>query len=100
MLTMLGILLLVAGAILTFAVDRQAEGVDLQAVGWILMGGGGLSLFAAAVRAAGFAPGSSTPHPSAAPPEPVGDGRDGGRRRDDGRLVVPSRRAVEDRRAA
>lgn len=55
MLTVLGILLLVAGAILTFAVDRQADGVDLQAVGWILIGGGGLSLLAAAIRAAGFA---------------------------------------------
>lgn len=52
MLTALGILLLVAGAILTFAVDRQAEGVDLQAVGWILLGGGGLALLAAMIRAA------------------------------------------------
>ena len=55
MFTVLGILLLVAGAILTFAVDRQAEGVDIQAIGWILMGGGGLSLLAAAIRAAGIA---------------------------------------------
>lgn len=53
MLTVLGILLLVAGAILTFAVDRQADGVDLQAMGWILMAGGGLSLLAEMIRVAG-----------------------------------------------
>lgn len=55
MFTVLGILLLVAGAILTFAVERQAEGIDLQAVGWILMAGGGLSLLAATIRAAAIA---------------------------------------------
>lgn len=53
MLTVLGILLLVVGAILTFAVDRQADGVDLQAMGWILMAGGGLSLLAEMIRIAG-----------------------------------------------
>lgn len=52
MLTAVGILLLVAGAILTFAVDRQAEGVDVQLVGWIVMAGGGLALLAAIVRGA------------------------------------------------
>ena len=46
MLTVLGILLLTGGAILTFAVEREAEGVDLQLVGWILMAGGGASLIA------------------------------------------------------
>jgi hypothetical protein len=44
MFAVLGILLLVAGAIVTFAVDRQAEGFDLNALGWILMAGGGLCL--------------------------------------------------------
>jgi hypothetical protein len=44
MFAALGVILLVAGAILTFAVDRQAEGVDLDAVGWILMAGGAASL--------------------------------------------------------
>ena len=52
MLTVLGILLLTGGAILTFAVEREAEGVDLQLVGWILMAGGGASLIAAILRGA------------------------------------------------
>ena len=52
MFTVLGILLLVAGAILTFAVDRQAEGVDLEAIGWILMAGGALSLLVAMLQGA------------------------------------------------
>lgn len=43
----IGIFLLVLGAILTFAVDWSIGGLDLQAVGWILMvaGAGGLILF-------------------------------------------------------
>jgi hypothetical protein len=44
MFAALGILLLVAGAVITFAIDRQAEGVDLEAIGWILMAAGALSL--------------------------------------------------------
>lgn len=59
MFTVFGILLLIAGAILTFAVEQQAEGVDLQAVGWILMGGGAASLLLAAVRGASFMSGRS-----------------------------------------
>lgn len=39
-----GIILIVAGAILTFAIDRQADGVDLDTLGWILMGAGALSV--------------------------------------------------------
>lgn len=54
MLAALGILLLVGGAILAFAVDRQADGVDLVALGWIIMAGGGLALLAAAIQAAGW----------------------------------------------
>ena len=49
MFAVLGILLIVAGAIVTFAVDRQAEGFDLEALGWILMAGGALSLLISAV---------------------------------------------------
>lgn len=49
-----GLLLLVAGAILTFAVDRAVEGADLQAIGWILMGGGALALLIAAIQGAGW----------------------------------------------
>jgi hypothetical protein len=52
MLTPFGIVLLVTGAILTFAVDRRIDGVDVQLVGWILMAGGGLSLIVAMIRAA------------------------------------------------
>lgn len=36
----LGILLLVVGAVLVFATDATAAGVDLTLVGWILMAGG------------------------------------------------------------
>ena len=52
MLTGSGVLLLVAGAILAFAVERQRERVDVQLVGWILMAGGGTALIAAMLRAA------------------------------------------------
>ena len=52
MLTGSGVLLLVAGAILTFAVERQLERVDVQLVGWILRAGGGTALIAAMLRAA------------------------------------------------
>ena len=54
MFAALGIIFLVAGAIVTFAVDRQAEGVDLAAVGWIMMAGGGLALLVAAIQGAGW----------------------------------------------
>jgi hypothetical protein len=42
-----GILLIVTGAILTFAVDATVAGLDLKVVGWILMlaGVAGLILF-------------------------------------------------------
>jgi hypothetical protein len=54
MFAALGIILLVAGAIVTFAVDRQAEGVDLAAIGWIMMAGGGLALLVAMIQGAGW----------------------------------------------
>jgi hypothetical protein len=54
MLAIFGILLLVAGAIVTFAVETSAEGVDLTALGYILMAGGALSLLAAAITGAGW----------------------------------------------
>ena len=60
MLAIFGILLLVAGAIVTFAVDAAAEGVDLEALGYILMAGGALSLLAAAVKGAGWMSMSNT----------------------------------------
>lgn len=85
MLTVLGILLLVSGAILTFAVDRQIDGVDLLAIGWILVFGGVLSVFAGMIGLAGRddgygivpdgrdAPG--TDHERRAPDRPLGDDR-------------------------
>jgi len=54
MFAALGIILLVGGAILTFAVDRQAESVDLAAIGWIMMAGGALSLLVALIQGAGW----------------------------------------------
>ncbi len=38
------IVLVAIGAILAFAVDASVSGVDLQVVGWILMGAGALGL--------------------------------------------------------
>lgn len=55
MFTAFGIVLLIGGAILAFAVERQAEGVDVVAIGWILMAGGLLSLLVGAAMAAGWA---------------------------------------------
>lgn len=46
----LSLLLIAAGAILTFAVDVWVDGVDLQAVGVILMVVGGLGFVASLVR--------------------------------------------------
>ncbi len=54
MLVVLGIILLVAGAILSFAIDKVVDGVDLLAVGYILMGAGVLALIASAIRGVGF----------------------------------------------
>ena len=49
-----GIILLVAGAIVAFAVDAAVEGVDLRVLGYILMAGGGLALLTAAIQGAGW----------------------------------------------
>lgn len=40
----LGIILLVIGAILTFAVSANVEGASLEIIGYILMGAGGIAL--------------------------------------------------------
>jgi len=39
-----GILLIVIGAILTFAVDATITGIDLKVIGWILMLAGAAAL--------------------------------------------------------
>lgn len=54
MLAVFGILLIVAGAIVTFAIDTAVNGVDLEVLGYILMAGGALSLLAAAIMGAGW----------------------------------------------
>jgi hypothetical protein len=42
--TAVSLIVIAAGAILTFAVTRTATGIDLHAVGWILMIVGGIGL--------------------------------------------------------
>lgn len=46
----LGILLLLVGAIVTFAINAAVDNVDLTAVGVILMLAGGLALLIALIR--------------------------------------------------
>ena len=46
----LSVLLIAAGAILTFAWERQAEGINLDAVGIILMVVGAIGLIASLMR--------------------------------------------------
>ncbi len=50
----IGIILLFVGAIITFAIDRAVEGVDLDMIGWIVMGGGALCLIVAAIQGAAW----------------------------------------------
>lgn len=50
----LGVLLLVVGAILVWAVEKEAEGFDLTDLGWILIAGGGLSLLIGAIQASAW----------------------------------------------
>ena len=50
----LGIILLVLGAIIAFAIDAAVDGLDLVAIGYILMAAGAFSLLVAAIRGVGF----------------------------------------------
>ena len=52
MFTAFGIILLVTGAAVTFALERQIEGVDVATIGWILMAGGASSLLIGMLTAA------------------------------------------------
>lgn len=54
MLVALGITLVIAGAIITFAIDAQVDGADIAAIGWILMAGGAFAIIAGAIRGASF----------------------------------------------
>ena len=50
----LSVLLIAAGAILTFAIERTAEGVNLDTIGVILMVVGAIGLVAAMIRGGSF----------------------------------------------
>jgi hypothetical protein len=50
----LGILLLVVGSVLAFAVRESVEQVDLVMIGWILIAGGVLSLLVSAIHGLGW----------------------------------------------
>lgn len=54
MFVILGIILVVIGAVIAFAVDASADGVDLAVIGYILIAGGVASLLAAAVQGAAW----------------------------------------------
>ncbi len=54
MFAALGIILLVAGAVLAYAVEAESEGFDLVTIGWILMAGGAVSLVVAMIQGAGL----------------------------------------------
>jgi hypothetical protein len=50
----LGIILIITGAIVAFGVEQAVDGFDLQAIGYILMVGGALSLLVAAIQGLGW----------------------------------------------
>ena len=50
----LGILLLIIGAVLAFAVNESVEAVDLVVIGWIFIAGGGLALLISAIQGLGW----------------------------------------------
>lgn len=56
----LGIILMVVGAVLAFAVNETVEAVDLVAIGWILIAGGGLALLISAIQGLGWMSSRST----------------------------------------
>lgn len=61
------LLLIAAGAILTFAVTATTTGVDLHVVGWILMAAGAVGLLVSLILWEGFRPAAPTPR---RPPRP------------------------------
>jgi hypothetical protein len=50
----IGILLLVIGATMVWGVSTAVDGLDLQAIGYIVMAGGAIALLVAAIQAAGW----------------------------------------------
>ena len=102
MFAALGIILLVAGAIITFAVDKTAEGFDLHAIGWILRETGKPQpavvrawLEPRAARAAGLTVREAVKHLPAADRAAILAAREGGKvPRAPRRLAAPPARRV------
>jgi hypothetical protein len=62
--------LIAVGAILAFAVTADIRGVDIQVVGWILMGTGGLGLLVSLIFWGAWGDPRRGP-PSGPPPPPL-----------------------------
>ncbi|HQV56657.1 MAG TPA: DUF6458 family protein [Ilumatobacteraceae bacterium] len=60
MFAALGVILIVAGAVMKWAIKTKADGVDIEMIGTILMVGGALSLVIAAIQGAGWMSSSKT----------------------------------------
>lgn len=54
MFAVLGVLLLIGGAVLRYAIDDGVDNANLHTIGLILMAGGALSLIIAAIQGAGW----------------------------------------------
>lgn len=54
MFVILGIVLIVTGAVLAFAVEASTDGVDLVVVGYVLIAGGVASILAGAISGAAW----------------------------------------------
>jgi hypothetical protein len=50
----IGIILIIAGAVLAWGVSIAVDGANLQLIGYIVMAGGGLALVVAAIKGAGW----------------------------------------------
>lgn len=54
MFAALGIILIVAGAIIAFGITTAVDNVNLEVVGYVLMAGGALSLLVGAIQGLGW----------------------------------------------
>lgn len=54
MFAALGIILIVAGAIIAFGITTAVDNVNLEAIGYIMMAGGAISLLVAAIQGLGW----------------------------------------------
>ncbi len=53
-MTALGVILIIAGAVLAFGIDAAVDGADLRLIGLIVMAGGLLALIVGIVQGNGF----------------------------------------------